>query len=49
MFVVVVVVVHVTLTEFIQLAQVDLLSLAVGQVGVKCGAHQSKPSNLGCL
>ena len=27
----------------------DLLSLAVVHVGVKCGAHQSKPPNLGRL
>lgn len=30
---------HVSLTKFIQFAEVDLLPLAVLQVGVKCGAH----------
>lgn len=39
----------VSLTEFIQFPEVDLLSLAVRQVSVKCGVHQSKPTNLGRL
>lgn len=37
------------LTEFVQFAEVDLLPLVVLQVGVKCGAHQSKPADLRCL
>lgn len=39
----------VPLTEFMQLAEVYLLHWAVVQVGVKRGAHQSKPAHLGCL
>lgn len=38
-----------SLTEFIQFAEMDLLPLAVIQVGMECGAHQRKPTNLGCL
>lgn len=37
------------LTDFIQLAQVNLLPLAVGQVCVQRGAHQSEPAHPGRL